>query len=146
MIVRNYLRLAGFAVVFSISLIATVKPELFRFIAQIPYGDKIAHFVLFGMLGALGVLETWRFGKAYAWISVLLALVYATADEFLQLLFASRSFSLFDLSADISGILIFSAIAGYRVSVGSKPKPQSNAVTTSIATSAIRPKARIELE
>jgi len=146
MMMSKYLRLTGFTVVFSISLIATEKPELFRFITLIPYGDKIAHFVLFGMLAALGVLQTWRFGKAYVWTSVLLTLVYATADEFLQLLFASRSFSLLDLGADIAGILIFSAIAGYCVNVGSRPKPQSSAVTTSMATSAIRPKAIIELE
>ena len=146
MIVRHCLRLTGFAVVFSISLIATVKPELFRFITLIPYGDKIAHFMLFGMLAALGVLQTWRFGKAYAWFSVFLTLVYATADELLQLLFATRSFSLIDLVADISGILVFSTVASYLVIVGSKPKPQSKAVITSMATNEIKPKARIELE
>lgn len=108
---NRYIMLTGFAVVFSISFFATMNPILFGFITHIPHGDKLAHFILFGMLGLLAVLQAWRFGSVYVCCGIALVIGYAITDELMQQFLATRSFSLIDLVANISGVIIFSATA-----------------------------------
>jgi len=100
-------KVIGFTVVFSISLIATVKPEAFSFVRLVPYGDKFAHFILFGLLGMLSVLRARRYDPVCLWPGIMLTTGFAIADESLQLAFASRSFSATDLLANLLGILVF---------------------------------------
>jgi hypothetical protein len=102
---------AGFTVIFSISMIATIRPEVFSFVRQVSQGDKIAHFLLFGMLAWLCVLQAWKSGCFFVGPGIALTVVYAIADELTQLFFDSRSFSLLDLIADLAGIVIFSSAA-----------------------------------
>ncbi|MCP4768246.1 MAG: VanZ family protein [Gammaproteobacteria bacterium] len=101
------IKLIGFTVVLSFSVVATVKPDVLSFVRMVPYGDKIAHFVLFGLLGMLCGLQTWRIELIRIWPGIILTTGIAIADELLQLVFASRTFSFVDLLANLLGILVF---------------------------------------
>ena len=70
--------------------------------------DKVAHVVLFGVLGFL-----WQLGFRYrVWTTVILGMGYGIVLELGQeWLIAGRSGSFADLSADLVGLLIGTAIA-----------------------------------
>jgi len=101
------IKIIGFTMVLLISIIATVKPEALGFVKIVPYGDKIAHFILFGLLGMLCVLQSFKFDPVHIWPGLVLTTGFAVVDELLQLFFPHRSFSLIDLFANLIGILIF---------------------------------------
>ncbi|MCP3689352.1 MAG: hypothetical protein GY784_13160, partial [Gammaproteobacteria bacterium] len=69
------------------------------------------HFLLFGLLGWSAATTGLRFGNQYAGLSVVAAIIFAVMDELLQSLYDTRTFSWWDLLANLSGILIFSGIA-----------------------------------
>ena len=94
----------------------TEHPSIFfRIINQVPYGDKLSHFSLVGLLTLLTNLSfrnrkiaigsrTWLLG------SVLL-LIVVTLEELSQALFPSRNLDPMDLVANYLGIFVFGQLA-----------------------------------
>ena len=82
-----------------------VLEVLYRF----PYGDKVGHFILYGILTLLVNLTALRSSRfsdpkraALTWTLVLALLV--AAEEFSQRYFANRTFSLSDLAFGYAGM------------------------------------------
>jgi hypothetical protein len=88
---------------------------LLNFIGNIPYGDKIGHFVLMGTLSfwvnLLLNLRTIGFGKIRYLLGSVIVLGLVTIEEFSQLFIKGRTFDKTDLVADFIGILIFGELA-----------------------------------
>ncbi len=87
-----------------------------RFINKIPHGDKIGHFVLYGILTLLVDLALFRsFPHLNRHLLVLrVALILALLiglEEFSQQYFPSRSFDLVDLAFSYLGVIFFSWVA-----------------------------------
>jgi polysaccharide biosynthesis protein VpsQ len=84
----------------------------FHVVGMIPYGDKIAHAILYVIMVYL--LNYGMNGKRIFRIEIgtLLVMSFAFAEEVSQLYFPSRSFDWFDLLADAVGI--FAATVVYR--------------------------------
>ena len=83
--------------------------------ACIPYGDKIGHFFVMGLLALLVnlLLNSRRqsIGKREFLLGSLIIAGIVTAEEFTQIFIPSRTFSLFDLVADYAGIMILGRLA-----------------------------------
>ena len=90
---------------------------LFGMAESIPGGDKLGHFMLFGLLAFLVNLvlraTVVRWGRLTILKGSALVMVIVIAEEVSQLFFASRSFELLDLAADLAGIWIFGQLAGF---------------------------------
>ncbi|MEQ9168048.1 MAG: VanZ family protein [Fulvivirga sp.] len=106
---------------FIIGLIVQVdlnkKNLLIDIVHKIPFGDKLGHFILFGIL-ALLVNMAMRFRKArllgrHFHIGSVLVLLFAVVEEFSQLAFSSRTFDLVDMLFDLFGVGLLSSI-GFR--------------------------------
>lgn len=85
-------------------------------IYDFPYGDKVGHFLLYGILTLLIDLALFRSLPPQRWMSVAVkcALVLAlaiTVEEFSQQYFAKRTFDLVDLTASYLGVIFFSWVA-----------------------------------
>lgn len=89
---------------------------LFGMAESIPGGDKLGHFVLFGLLAFLVNLvlqvAVVRWGRLTILKGSALVMVIVMAEELSQLFFVSRSFELLDLAADLAGIYVFGQFAG----------------------------------
>ena len=96
-------------VVVGLSFVATVWPKTFSFINAIPYGDKLGHFGIFGVLTFV-VTQNISEPRAILCGSTLVTLV-VIVEEFLQLLSATRTFSLFDLGASLMGVAVFAGLS-----------------------------------
>ena len=90
----------------------------FRALHNVPFGlgDKLCHFFLVGMLcffvSATLTAGMKRRRKRTVILSTIAVLaVLATLEECSQSLFASRSFSRFDMLANVSGIVTFGMLA-----------------------------------
>jgi VanZ family protein len=92
---------------------------------QIPYADKVGHFVLYGILALLINLTLFRSidnrsRTRTAFISGLILALLIGLEEFSQRSFPHRTFSLGDLTASYLGLIFFSWLAlrikGVRVS------------------------------
>ena len=98
-----------------IYLANTGQPSVFfDFIAQIPYGDKLGHLCLFGVL-ALGAnfafkLKTLSIASCNMYIGSLVVLGFALIEELSQFFVLSRTLDITDLIADLVGIVLFSFI------------------------------------
>ena len=88
---------------------------LLDFIRYIPYGDKIGHFVLMGILSFLANMvlnaRTVGIGKLRYLLGSLIVLVLVTIEELSQLFIRGRTFDWTDLIADLAGIIIFGELA-----------------------------------
>ena len=82
-----------------------------QWLRQLPYGDKLGHFILIGGLSFLVNLSFkcpyWRWRgvlilKACVYVALLISL-----EEFSQYFIPQRSFDLGDLAANYAGILCF---------------------------------------
>jgi len=100
----------------------------FRLVGHIPYGDKIAHALLYGMMALLlnygldfrrGRLLSHHFKPLFAIFGVMaitpyigstIVLVFATLEECSQYFIPSRTFDLWDLGADVVGVVLFSIL------------------------------------
>ena len=100
----------------------------FRVVGHIPYGDKIAHALLYGMMALLlnygldfrrGRLLSHHFKPFFAIFGVMaitpyigstIVLIFATLEECSQYYIPSRTFDLWDLGADFVGVVLFSFI------------------------------------
>ena len=87
-----------------------------RFINKIPLGDKIGHFVLYGILTLLVDLALFRslplLNRRLLTLRVALILALLIGlEEFSQQYFPSRSFDLVDLVFSYLGVIFFSWLA-----------------------------------
>jgi len=88
---------------------------VFKLVHQIPYGDKLGHFILIGLL-ALVVNLSLQCKKITVFnYSVLqgsaIVVALTMLEELSQFFIANRSFDLMDLLFDFIGIFVFSHIA-----------------------------------
>ena len=97
----------------------------FRLVGHIPYGDKMCHALLYGMMAFLlnyglgfrrvGFL-THQGGQEcppYKWyipLGSIIVLIFATLEECSQYYIPSRTFDLWDLGADFIGVVLFSVL------------------------------------
>ena len=87
-----------------------------RFINRIPFGDKIGHFVLYGILTFLVDLALFRSlpllnrRLLVLRVALILALLIGL-EEFSQQYFPNRSFDLVDLAFSYLGVIFFSWLA-----------------------------------
>jgi len=86
----------------------------FEFVGSIPYGDKLGHFCLFGLL-TLGAnfavkLKAFKFGPLNLYIGSILVFTFALVEELSQYFIPNRTLDIVDLLADVAGILTFSLI------------------------------------
>ncbi len=91
-------------------------PWPLRSIEQIPYGDKIGHFVLIGILGFLVISTLFqvlpnRDPKRVAVIAALILALIFTVEEASQGPIVGRDASWTDLFANFAGITVFSFLA-----------------------------------
>lgn len=86
----------------------------FRLIGHIPYGDKLMHGFLYGVMALFlnyGLkFKAYRFLGFNMQIGAMAVLVFATIEEISQYWIASRTFDLLDLLADFVGVILFSLI------------------------------------
>ena len=84
-------------------------------IHRVPLGDKIAHFVLVGLLAyAVNISVPGRvfgYGRVTVTQGTLWVLAVVTLEEISQYWLPSRNFDLADLLADVLGIAVFSWLA-----------------------------------
>ena len=97
------------------------------YLAGLPAGDKVGHFVLMGLMAYL--LNSSLGGKEVRWRRVavlkgsLLVAILVVLEEFSQIWIAHRSFEPADLAADFAGIWFFSRwAAGRRRGVKARPR------------------------
>lgn len=83
-------------------------PTLFRRIYSFPFGDKIGHFVIYGVFA---YLLTWampfrrlRLGRFSLPLGIVIAVAFATLEEVSQLFVARRTPDLIDLLTGYLGI------------------------------------------
>lgn len=72
------------------------------FLDLVPYGDKLAHAVAFGTLGAFIYLASGRF-----WLTLFFASLYGISDEVHQYFVPGRNADMLDWLADTLGALAF---------------------------------------
>src|SRR6185503_4296485 len=89
---------------------------LLKLINQIPYGDKVGHFILYGILTLLINLTLLRSlpSQSPRWVTVISSLILALLigiEELSQQFFASRTVSFQDLFAGYLGVIFFSWLA-----------------------------------
>lgn len=80
----------------------------FALVAYIPYGDKVMHALLYGLMALFlnyGLQYRRLWGMQWG---ALLVLAFATVEELSQLFVATRTFDLGDLLADLIGVTLFS--------------------------------------
>jgi len=91
--------------------------EFFMFIHQIPFADKIGHFILIGLLAFSINLSlqcsTITLMKRQILKGSFIVFIFITLEEGSQYFIASRQFDIGDLLANYLGILFFSWLALY---------------------------------
>ncbi len=89
--------------------------KYWAFLRNIPLGDKLGHFFLFGTLAYLAdrwLRREWRLPGGWTWpLGSTLVAVAATVEEFSQIFLPHRSFDPGDLLADFAGILVAALLA-----------------------------------
>jgi polysaccharide biosynthesis protein VpsQ len=89
--------------------------HFFALAALVPAGDKLGHFVLFGILSFLVNLvlraTVWRPGKLILLKGSVVVLSIVSVEEFTQLFFRSRTFDLLDLLAGGLGVWLCGKLA-----------------------------------
>jgi len=83
----------------------------------IPYGDKLGHFCLFGLLTLFINLafkfKTLNLAGRPIYLAVLIVSTFVILEELSQFFIESRTLDFVDLIADFTGIAIFSAISAW---------------------------------
>lgn len=81
---------------------------LFKLAQSIPYGDKVGHFLLFGLLTLLANFafqcKSFSFKNFQIYKGTTLVLIFVTMEELSQHFVASRTLDIFDYGADLIGI------------------------------------------
>jgi hypothetical protein len=112
-------------VVLGIVVLADQGSALLSFVRDVPAGDELGHFVLMGTVSFLVNMSLSASKiKVFSWNvlkgSVFVAIV-VTLEEFSQLFFKYRTFSLTDLACDYAGILILGELAAWLVARQNAP-------------------------
>ena len=84
-----------------------------KMMSRFPLSDKLCHFVLFGTLAFI-VHRAFGCDRLFSSRAVLLTcmvVVLVLAEEFTQIWLPNRNFDLGDITADLAGIVVFSAFA-----------------------------------
>jgi len=94
-------------------------PSFFAFVYIVPWGDKVGHFILMGLLSFFVnmVLQASRV-HVFSFDLLkgsLIVLLIVTIEEFSQTLLKFRGFSIVDLIFDYTGIIIFGYLAAILV-------------------------------
>lgn len=82
---------------------------LFELKNQIPHGDKVGHLLMYGTLCLLANCALnfrFLFNKQFIQIGSLSVLIFSLSEEFSQQLFATRTFSLGDITANLVAVLL----------------------------------------
>jgi len=104
-------------IILIIVLADTGKLGIFTQVYHIPYGDKVGHFILYGILILLINLTLFRSlpsstsRKGVVIISGLILALLIGLEEFSQRNFSTRTSSLSDLTASYLGVIFFSWLA-----------------------------------
>ncbi|MDO9300127.1 MAG: VanZ family protein [Anaerolineales bacterium] len=111
------------AAVFFVFIIAVIVladngslPLSIRALYDFPNGDKVGHFILFGLLNFFltrAFLSSFP-SKSRGWVTVSIGLILAlliALEEFSQYFFSTRAFDLLDLLASYAGIVAFAFLA-----------------------------------
>ena len=84
----------------------------FELVSMIPYGDKVGHFMLFGILtiaANIGLrFNTWSIGQHQIYWGATSVLIFASLEELSQHFSSRRTLDLSDFIADLAGITLFS--------------------------------------
>lgn len=87
------------------------------FVGNIPYGDKLGHFLLMGIFSLLLNLvlnaKTIKFWKIEFLLGSLIVFVVVTIEEISQIFVVGRTFDWSDLVFDFLGIFLFGKLAKY---------------------------------
>ncbi len=90
------------------------KSIFFDFVKTIPFGDKIGHFVLFGIL-TLGANIVFKFrgvgiGNIKVLYGAIMIFCVVVIEEVSQKFMPGRTFDMNDIMASLAGIVVFSLI------------------------------------
>ncbi len=103
------------ATVVAISIVASLRSELFLFVYSFPGGDKTGHFLLMGALSfsvVLGFSGLRLRGRAIGPLLCTGAVLLLVAlEEVTQAFLPNRQVSLFDLLASYAGVILFALVA-----------------------------------
>lgn len=82
-------------------------PSLWGFLNNIPQGDKIGHFILYGLM-TLSLERIFNF--KHLGIGTIITVIFVIAEEISQIYLNTRTFSLADIFWSIAGITLFEII------------------------------------
>ena len=116
--IRTILLTLLFALLLLVIVIANdsgTLPDFLNIVYSVPFGDKISHFVLTGLLSmlvnlSLSCRKTHLVSRDLLLGSLLVGTV-VTVEELTQIFFPTRSVSIFDLLAGYLGIWLFGRLA-----------------------------------
>jgi VanZ family protein len=90
---------------------------MLNFVGNIPYGDKLGHFLLMGgfsfLLNLVLNARNFKFWKISYLLGSLIVLVVVTIEEISQKFVSGRTFDWSDLVFDFLGIFIFGELAKF---------------------------------
>jgi VanZ family protein len=100
--------------------------RILTFVRTIPFGDKLGHFFLYGVLSFLLILamrhRSWIIcGRPIA-LGALIVMGFAIFEEITQAFLPRRNFDALDIVADFLGVACFTWIANRLIS---KPMPMN---------------------
>ncbi|GGP59312.1 hypothetical protein GCM10009347_27120 [Shewanella algicola] len=88
----------------------------FDLIRHIPYGDKVGHMLLFGLLTYVANLALlsrhFLLGRIPLYYGAVLVSIFVLSEEISQGFIPSRTLDIVDLIADAVGIILFSYLSG----------------------------------
>ena len=119
---RHFIVMKWFTLLFTLFILLIIvladtgKLGILAVLYRIPYADKVGHFILYGFLILLINLTLFRSIPSQsrtliALISGLILALLIGLEELSQQNFASRTFSLSDLTASYLGVIFFSWLA-----------------------------------
>jgi len=84
----------------------------FRLLGDVPYGDKIGHVVLYGVMALLlnyGLkFKSYKLLGFNMQLGAIIVFVFAVIEEGTQYYIPSRTFDLYDIFGDFIGVILFS--------------------------------------
>jgi len=113
---RHLLTALFFAIIIFIIYQANTNPrsEFFVFLKHIPYSDKIAHALLFGVMAMLlnyslkfKSIKFWKFNLQ---VGAIIVLTFAGLEELTQAFNPNRTLDWGDFIADVVGVVVFSFV------------------------------------
>jgi len=89
----------------------------FQFVASIPYGDKLGHFCLFGLLTLAAnftfKLKSFQLLSMEVYLGSVLVFTFVVIEELSQYYIPNRTLDALDLMADFFGIVFFTLTTTY---------------------------------